>query len=69
MELAMASRKSSGTTSKPRKFRAWLRRTMQRLKGNALPPESWERHLSPVEQSAAQRRIADLIDNIAEKRR
>jgi len=69
MELAMSSRKSRGTASKPSRFRAWLRRAMQRLKGNALPPESWEHGLTPVEQSAAQRRIANLIDSIAEKRR
>lgn len=68
MEIALPDRKPPDTRSKPRKFADWLRRTMRRLKGG-LPPESWERKHSPVERSAARRRIAELIDSIAEKRR
>jgi hypothetical protein len=38
---------------------------MRRLKGQALPPESWERRLSPTERLAAQRRISELTESIA----
>jgi hypothetical protein len=69
MEIVLNDRKSVGSRSKPRRFADWLRRTMGKLKRNTLPPERWERGLSPVEQQAAQRRIAELIDNIAEQPR
>jgi len=38
---------------------------MRRLRGQALPPESWERGLSPIERLAAQRRISELTESIA----
>jgi hypothetical protein len=57
--------------AKPRggegRFRQWLRRTLRRFRPDRLPHESWERGLSTVEKSAAQRRIAELIDSIAAK--
>jgi hypothetical protein len=48
-------------------FAKWLRRTVRKLKNGDLPPESWEQRHSPLEDSAAQRRIARLIASIAER--
>jgi hypothetical protein len=47
----------------------WLTRTLRQLKQGELPPESWERGISPFEDSAAQRRISRLIVEIAERRK
>jgi hypothetical protein len=49
------------------RFRQWLRRSLRRFRRDRVPPESWVRELSPAEKSAAQRRIAELIDSIAAK--
>ena len=65
MQSALPNEQFSGVRSKPRKFADWLHRTMRRLKGQALPPESWERRLSPTERLAAQRRISELTESIA----
>lgn len=47
----------------------WLKRTMRKLRNGDLPPESWEQRYSPLDDSAAQRRIAALIAEIAERPR
>jgi hypothetical protein len=65
MHPALSDEHFSDVRSKPRKFADWLHRTMGRLKGHALPPESWERGLSPIEHLAAQRRILELTESIA----
>ena len=65
MESAMPNEKFSGARSTPWTFADWLRRTMRKLKDQALPPESWERGLSPAERLAAQRRIWELTESIA----
>jgi hypothetical protein len=48
-------------------FATYLRRTSRNLKRGDFPPESWELRHSPFEDSAAQRRIAMLIAEIAER--
>ena len=65
MEYALPNEKFSGVRSKPRRFADGFRRIMRRLTGQALPPESWEHGLSPIERLAAQRRISELTESIA----
>jgi len=59
-------RNNSGVKTEERDFRDWLRQTAEKLKRGDLPPESWEMD-HPLEDSAAQRRIAALISRIAVK--
>lgn len=66
MELVSPMTKTPAARSDARQFANWLRQTVQQLKDGDLPPETWE-HQSPFEESGAQRRIAKLIANIAEK--
>ena len=66
MELIFAMRNNSASQTEERDFKDWLRRTAEKLKRGELPRESWEeRH--PLDESAAQRRIAALISRIAAK--
>lgn len=70
----MPIKSTADSTPEDRDFATWLRQTIRKLKDgdakqNDLPPESWERHYSPFEESAAQRRIAALIAEIAERPR
>jgi hypothetical protein len=67
MNFASHMPKAAGGQPEDRDFAEWLRRTARRLKDGELPPEPWELHQSPFEDSAAQRRIAKLIASIAEK--
>jgi hypothetical protein len=67
MNLASHMTNAAGGRPDDRDFAEWLRRTARRLKDGELPPEPWELHQSPFEDSAAQRRIAKLIASIAEK--
>jgi hypothetical protein len=62
----MTMRNNSGIETEERDFREWLRRTAEKLKHGEVPPESWETR-NPLEDSAAQRRIASLISRIAAK--
>lgn len=67
MNLASHMANAAGGRPEDRDFAEWLRRTARQLKDGELPPEPWELNQSPFEDSAAQRRIAKLIANIAEK--
>jgi hypothetical protein len=69
MEIALNQRKSSRARPRRGRLTEWLRRAMGKLKPSAVPPESWERGLSPVERQAAKRRIDALINSIAEQPR
>jgi len=67
MELALNMKNRPGSRTEERDFRNWLHRTVRKLKRGDLPPESWDTGHSPIEESAAQRRIATLISSIAAK--
>lgn len=59
--------KNTAFRSDEGEFTNWLRHTADQLKHGELPPESWDLRHSPLEDSAAQRRIATLISRIAER--
>ena len=61
--------KNARARTEDEKFADWLRKTAGELKRNELPTESWEQRHSPLEDSAAQRRIAALIASIAARPR
>jgi hypothetical protein len=66
METALTMRNESASKTEELDFRDWLRETAEKLKRGDLPPERWEIH-HPLEETAAQRRIAALISRIAVK--
>jgi hypothetical protein len=68
MDIVLPMRKNA-RAQEDRDFAEWLRGTVRKLKQGELPPKSWEQRHSPFDDSAAQRRIAKLIAEIAERRK